>query len=227
MLNRLLIYTIIVFLFQSCSIEKNREIRNHSILNIIIQDKKGLENKNILLNDTDTIVTRKLNLIGESAKQINLNLGNNSISFFGSYTSFNFDEHPFFKNSMDTILNNISKAKKTIWKSELINDEINIIKVDVEKDSLEQDRIINWITSNISNSDFIYVSEPIENNKKDLLVCTKTFTTDYCFETIYILKKTGDSWEISQKSTTVTKLVVEKIGDNVEKMIEIYKGQIE
>jgi hypothetical protein len=228
MINRILILTVIVIFFHSCSVESKRERRNHEILNIIVHDKEKLENKTILLdNYRDTIIMKELNLIGESANDIKINLKDSSLNFFGAHRQFNLHENPFFKNSIDKIIQNISNAPKTIWDAKLIDSKINIVNVDVEKDLLHQERIISWITSNRTNSDYLYVSEPIENKDGELLVCSKIYNKNYCFETIYIFKQDEEIWKTVGKTTLVTRLIVEKIDNNSEKEIEMFRGYIE
>ena len=221
-MNRIFLILIISFFSFSCSSDNDRIERNHEIVNILLKDRMKLINHVQILQDTqDTIRVFSMTLIGNSMNKITYDSVRNSLVIFSYHTPP--INHPFFKDSTEYILNQLSTLPSTKWDSTLIECKIPI---DYPEKELKEDtshKTTKWLLKYKKEKSFLVISEPIENVNGEITASAKLFTSNYNIDKSYILKKENNEWTIADNSTIVSKVILKEF-DNRTEEVEICVG---
>ena len=212
---------ILILLLQGCSRDYDKTERNHEILNLILNDRLPLEyNMCVIEESHDSIYIGKLTLIGISESELEIDTVKNRLGIF-SYHSVPF-EHPFYKNSKEYILNQISEMRPTLWDSLLIKSRIEIEMPELNVENETNNKIRFWIATH-PNENYLVVSEPIENINGAVTVSAKIFMKKYNIDKSYILSRVDGKWSIEESTTAVSKNIGKTYDDRTE-VVEMFMG---
>jgi len=118
MRQNILIVIFISTLF-SCTKLEDTVIRNHKILNVILNDRLPLANQNISISGTNNrIQVKDIILIADSKCDIVFDSKRNNLRMFNSISPN--IEHPFYGDSVEYILEQLSELSSYSWDAKLI-----------------------------------------------------------------------------------------------------------
>ncbi|TRX61012.1 hypothetical protein [Carboxylicivirga sp. M1479] len=221
MKQNILLVIFIMTLF-SCSKFDSEVIRNHQILNVVLNDRLTLANQNIGISEVNGIIQVKdIILIADSKSDITFDSKRNNLRMFNSITPS--VGHPFYMDSINYILKQLPRLSSHSWNTELLTE---IVKIENPKDEFEketQHKTELWISKNKKENSYLVVTEPIFNPRGEVIISAKIFTDGFNIEKCYIMGKSESNWKIKECLTAFSLIRTEVLEDR-EIESEIFIG---
>jgi len=216
------VFTVILIglLCYSCSERTDTDL-NKEIFEFILKDRIKLNSTvQIIQESNDSIGIFNLTLIENSFSDIEIDTTKNEVRIF-SYNTPPLS-HPFFKDSMLFIKNQIENLECSLWDTTSLNINIEIDSPLKEYGDTIRNKTGLWLARNEDKA-FLQISEPVYNVNGEVMVSALITLKDYVIDKSYVLNKVNRQWEIKEFSTLVGKYsdseIEEVINPDGEKII--------
>jgi hypothetical protein len=188
--------------------ESKKIIRNHEILNVILNRWAPLINKKLVGQNRSPLPLKQIVLVPKSITNISYDTTDNGFSI--KPHRFSLADPPLCQIQRDTILKQIKQSTPTIWNSVLIYSTIRI-------DPSLTEEIVSFPGKLHDKYSFLVISEPIEFSKNVFFVSGLLYTKKILLDNLYIIEKVGDRWKVTNVETAVIKLEVGRTKPFIDK----------